>query len=480
MNAADKRGATPLYVAAQFGRVGCVRLLLDAGADRNSRDMYGFTPLYAGASYAQLEVVKMLLAGRASADQPESHGSSPLHIACQEGHSECAKVLLAAGARPNCADGEGFTPLYLACQNDKQECAATLIAGRASVDQVRPSTGGTALHISCELGRVECVALLLAAHAQLELMLMSGETPIHSAASGGHPECVAMLLAAGAESAAIACSGPAVVSSMTTWSPIGGFVTPLEAIEASAIAWAVAVEEAETEEEKEEAVGKAEGYRLCGALLRRSQAEEHGITQGLSIKEIVANNAKKKWREKTVAAAAKITLTAGQRLRLLSGLEGLKTKASRPTRCDKLMAFFWASLLNLRRFGYSLLTALLLLPYGIIAALTTCTQSAFISVGEGIEEFAKYNLRSCFGGVPIAEHLSGLWQAIYAFFAMIFGRCMPGRGAYDDEVSLLPEGRLPPPPPPLHNKYSSTLPASPQYSRTRARRQGAILLPAQQ
>ena len=192
--------------------------------------------------------------------------------------------------------------------------------------------------------------------------------------------------------------------------------------------------------EKEEAVGKAEGYRLCGALLRRSQAEEHGITQGLSIKEIVANNAKKKWREKTVAAAAKITLTAGQRLRLLSGLEGLKTKASRPTRCDKLMAFIWAALLNLRRFGYSLLTALLLLPYGIIAALTTCTQSAFISVGEGIEEFAKYNLRSCFGGVPIAEHLSGLWEAIYAFFAMIFGRCMPGRGAYDDEVSLLPEG----------------------------------------
>ena len=53
-----------------------------------------------------------------------------------------------------------------------------------------------------------------------------------------------------------------------------------------------------------------------------------------------SNNAKKKWREKTVAAAAKITLTAGQRLRLLSGLEGLRTKASRPTRCDKLMAFF--------------------------------------------------------------------------------------------------------------------------------------------
>ena len=52
---------TPLCMAAESGRTGVVKILLDAGADLNKADRSGRTPLYFAAWSGSKEVVKVLL-----------------------------------------------------------------------------------------------------------------------------------------------------------------------------------------------------------------------------------------------------------------------------------------------------------------------------------------------------------------------------------------------------------------------------------
>ena len=53
-----------LIVAARKGHTEIVRLLVDAGADKDSRDNYRWTALLHAASGGQTEVARLLLDGR--------------------------------------------------------------------------------------------------------------------------------------------------------------------------------------------------------------------------------------------------------------------------------------------------------------------------------------------------------------------------------------------------------------------------------
>jgi ankyrin repeat protein len=81
-NARSYRGATPLHLAARFGRVGVTQVLLDAGADVNA----------AATGY---------------------DGMPPLHVAARFKHRATIRALFAAGASPDVRDDRGRTPVQL-------------------------------------------------------------------------------------------------------------------------------------------------------------------------------------------------------------------------------------------------------------------------------------------------------------------------------------------------------------------------------
>jgi len=121
-------GWTPLHLAAHFGRLETMRVLMDHGADvyaRSSNDMNN-TPLHAAAAGGRAEAAAELLARRADPDARQHGGWAALHSAAQSGRLDLARLLLDRGADASPRTDEGVTPLDLAEEKGQREVAALL------------------------------------------------------------------------------------------------------------------------------------------------------------------------------------------------------------------------------------------------------------------------------------------------------------------------------------------------------------------
>ena len=131
-DAAARRGDLDVFEAAALGQGDRVRELVDeepelVGAFTDD----GFTPLHLAAFFGGVDAVRVLLARGADVDARAQNDTiapdaTPLHCAAAARHVEIARLLLDAGADPNARQRSGHTALDAAEANGDEELAALL------------------------------------------------------------------------------------------------------------------------------------------------------------------------------------------------------------------------------------------------------------------------------------------------------------------------------------------------------------------
>ena len=129
----DHNGWTALSTAAYHGSAKCVQIL----ADRSKTD------LSRGLLFAALaehkDVVKILLDYGAEVDSRSSDGRTPLMLAASKGNKEIVNMLLQAGADPTLTDKSGATAESIAVAKGFRETADSLHGRTASKPASTPA-----------------------------------------------------------------------------------------------------------------------------------------------------------------------------------------------------------------------------------------------------------------------------------------------------------------------------------------------------
>ncbi|XP_022995732.1 E3 ubiquitin-protein ligase XBAT33-like isoform X1 [Cucurbita maxima] len=208
---------SPLHFAAAKGHNEIVSLLLENGADVNSRNYCGQTAVMQACRYGHWEVVQTLLIFRCNVMRADYlSGRSALHFAAVNGHVRCLRLIVAdfVPSVPYEAIDSQTDPSKSDGANVKNRCEQ----GALSKFINKAADGGiTALHMAALNGYYDCVHLLLDLQANVSAvtfhygtsmdLIGAGSTPLHYAACGGNLKCCQILLARGASRTTLNCNG---------------------------------------------------------------------------------------------------------------------------------------------------------------------------------------------------------------------------------------------------------------------------------
>ena len=136
VEAADKDGCTPLFIASQKGNLDVARELLARGANIEAAMNMGATSLIIASYYGHLDVVRELLARGANIEAANNNGTTSLYVASQDGHLAVVRELLARGAVVDAVFHTGFTPFIQASWKGHTEVVRALLAAGANKHHV--------------------------------------------------------------------------------------------------------------------------------------------------------------------------------------------------------------------------------------------------------------------------------------------------------------------------------------------------------
>lgn len=167
--------------ATQYGALGRVKELIDAGWDVNQPDSETVTLLHWASINNRRDIIQYFLKQGAIVDALGGElNATPLHWATRQGHLGAVVLLLAAGADPSLRDAEGCSCIHLAAQFGHTALVAYFIARGVHPD-LQDRGGMTALMWSAwKVAALDPVRLLLTLGANPSLTDHThGNTALH-------------------------------------------------------------------------------------------------------------------------------------------------------------------------------------------------------------------------------------------------------------------------------------------------------------
>jgi ankyrin repeat protein len=187
---------TPLHIAARFGPVEMVELLISMKADVKATAYNGFTPLHMAEAK---DIAALLITAGAELDKRDNWGNTPLQKAALFRRTPVVEAILESGYPCD---------LTSAVMLGKRELAIRLVRDApATLKPKQPTAsldgGSTPLAVAAGQGDLELVKVFLDAGADVNdgtLMPNAGgnATALTNAVWGGHKEVVELLLRRGA------------------------------------------------------------------------------------------------------------------------------------------------------------------------------------------------------------------------------------------------------------------------------------------
>jgi len=182
---------TPLYIAAGVPgeNADLIRLLLETGANPDTRGPRGEIPLHAAARSWHISVVELLVSAGSDVNATDKEGRTPAMVAFELGHYDMFDLMVGRGATVS-------TGLMSAYKGNLSRVRTLIENGKA---QGRFEQGLTLLHAAAAGGQAAIVDLLLTNGLDVRSKTQEGYTALHYAAAGNHREVAELLLVKGAD-----------------------------------------------------------------------------------------------------------------------------------------------------------------------------------------------------------------------------------------------------------------------------------------
>lgn len=128
VNSYSHDGWTPLHLASFFAQPTIAETLIESGADvhARSRNPMANTPLHAAAGGRSVDAVRVLLQNGADPNSRQHGGWTPLHAAAQNGDALTAELLIALGADVKAQADNRQSPLDMAILKGHQQLVSLL------------------------------------------------------------------------------------------------------------------------------------------------------------------------------------------------------------------------------------------------------------------------------------------------------------------------------------------------------------------
>ena len=212
INATDKNGYTALHIAAKHGHERCLNaLVLASGSKQVDLNLGGFdcpTALHLAIANEEIGCVRTLI--QAGANINATYGNKArtcLHLAAKKGNEPIVRLLTTyrpyssdpndqnqpLACRPALVDAEGKTAIHYAASGNHSGCVDLLIRAGARVNR-RTDEGKTALHIAAEKGYKKTTKLLLKHKIDKDSVDKWGMKAIEYAMMHGHNEVIGILM----------------------------------------------------------------------------------------------------------------------------------------------------------------------------------------------------------------------------------------------------------------------------------------------